>query len=368
MLSKATLKSFNLILATFTNSKTAIGTKLIFLPKKMKSMRNLPELVTLILATFSCYLFIETQINLSKIDSLGEFSSIDLIVLSFLFSVLIAIIAVIAGVGGGVIFTPILLAFTSIDTLIIRSTGLVVAMFSGLVSTGPLMRRGLADVKLVFFAALPIIIGGMLGSLLAIHLAKSLGETSDGIVRLLLGLLLVFIAILFIFSGKNMEYPAAKPTDHLAMKLKLRHSYWEDSLESKVSYKAVNTKLAMLLFLAVGFTGGFFGLGGGWAVVPVLNLVMSIPLKVSTASSGVLLALGNAAAIWPYINIGALIGVVAAPWMLGQVVGGIIGAHILSSVKASIVRNILITILLASSLKLIGRGIETLTGTNIPFL
>ena len=306
--------------------------------------------------------------DISGIASLGDLSSIDLIVLSFLCSVLIAVIAVIAGVGGGVIFTPILLAFTSIDTLIIRSTGLVVAMFSGLVSTGPLMRKGLADVKLVFLGALPIIVGGMLGSISAISLAKHLGETSDGIVRLMLGLLLVFIAMLFIFSGKSMEYPTARPADNLAMKLKLRHSYWEDSLKSTISYKAIHIKMAMFLFLVVGFTGGFFGLGGGWAVVPVLNLIMSIPLKVATASSGVLLALGNAAAIWPYINAGALIGVVAAPWMLGQVVGGIIGAHILASVKASIVRNILITMLLASSLKLIGRGIETLSGIDIPVL
>ena len=306
--------------------------------------------------------------DISGIASLGDLSSIDLIVLSFLCSVLIAVIAVIAGVGGGVIFTPILLAFTSIDTLIIRSTGLVVAMFSGLVSTGPLMRKGLADVKLVFLGALPIIVGGMLGSIAAISLAKHLGETSDGIVRLMLGLLLVFIAMLFIFSGKSMEYPTARPADNLAMKLKLRHSYWEDSLKSTISYKAIHIKMAMFLFLVVGFTGGFFGLGGGWAVVPVLNLIMSIPLKVATASSGVLLALGNAAAIWPYINAGALIGVVAAPWMLGQVVGGIIGAHILASVKASIVRNILITMLLASSLKLIGRGIETLSGIDIPVL
>ena len=306
--------------------------------------------------------------DISGIASLGDLSSIDLIVLSFLCSVLIAVIAVIAGVGGGVIFTPILLAFTSIDTLIIRSTGLVVAMFSGLVSTGPLMRKGLADVKLVFLGALPIIVGGMLGSISAISLAKHLGETSDGIVRLMLGLLLVFIAMLFIFAGKNMEYPTARPADNLAMKLKLRHSYWEDSLKSTISYKAIHIKMAIFLFLVVGFTGGFFGLGGGWAVVPVLNLIMSIPLKVATASSGVLLALGNAAAIWPYINAGALIGVVAAPWMLGQVVGGIIGAHILASVKASIVRNILITMLLASSLKLIGRGIETLSGIDIPVL
>ena len=72
----------------------------------MKNIKSLPELFTLIVATVACYLFIETQINLSSLDSVGDLSSIDLIVLSFLFSVLIAVIAVIAGVGGGVIFTP----------------------------------------------------------------------------------------------------------------------------------------------------------------------------------------------------------------------------------------------------------------------
>ena len=117
----------------------------------------------LILATFACYLFLQTQIDGMAFGGQGGFSSIDIIVISFLVSVLIAIIAVIAGVGGGVIFTPLLLAFTSFDTLVIRSTGLVVAMFSGLISTGPLMRKGLADIKLVLLGALPIIVGGMSG-------------------------------------------------------------------------------------------------------------------------------------------------------------------------------------------------------------
>ena len=109
-------------------------------------------------------------------------------------------------------------------------------------------------------------------------------------------------------------------------------------------------------------------MGGGWAAVPLLNLVMSIPIKVATGTSGVLLALGNAAAIWPYINVGALIGIIAAPWMLGQVIGGLIGASLLTSLKASAVRTLLIIILFASSLKLVARGFETLTGIEIPVL
>ena len=71
----------------------------------------------------------------------------------FLLSFAIALVAVIAGIGGGVIFTPIMLAFTPINSVIIRGTGLIVAMFSGLVSTGPFMRSGLANLKLVILCA-----------------------------------------------------------------------------------------------------------------------------------------------------------------------------------------------------------------------
>ena len=123
-----------------------------------------------------------------------------------------------------------MLAFTSIDTLVIRSTGLVVAMFSGLVSTGPFMRKGLADVKIVFFGALPIIIGGLGGAFAAIILARYLGETGDAIVRLLLGVTLVLIALLFIFSGSNNEYPQSEKFDAFGNDLKLRNTYWEESL------------------------------------------------------------------------------------------------------------------------------------------
>ena len=65
----------------------------------------------------------------------------------FLLSFIIALVAVIGGIGGGVLFTPFMLAFTSVDSLIVRATGLIVAMFSGLVSTGPFMRGGLANLR-----------------------------------------------------------------------------------------------------------------------------------------------------------------------------------------------------------------------------
>jgi len=331
-------------------------------------LKRVPELTILIALTIVAYAIMAMFSKITGTEVLSAWSAWGIIVASFVLSLIIAIVAVLGGVGGGVIFTPIMLGFTSVDTLLVRSTGLVVAMFSGLVSSGPFMRKGLADVRLVFYCAIPIILGAMAGSEAAIGMAENMGDRGDALVRLLLGCILVFIAVLFIMGGSKTEYPEPKKLDKLSEALNIKSRYWEESLNKTVHYQPNKIALGGILFFVVGFTGGFFGLGGGWAVVPVLNLVMSVPLKVSAASSGVLLAIGNAAAIWPYIVKGALIGVIAAPWMIGQVIGGILGAHILAKIKAGFVRNILIVLLFATSIKLLSRGIEGFFGIDIPLL
>ena len=44
--------------------------------------------------------------------------------------------------------------------------------------------------------------------------------------------------------------------------------YWEDTLQKPVKYNVHTVKLAVFVLFGVGFTGGFFGLGGGSADVP----------------------------------------------------------------------------------------------------
>ena len=330
--------------------------------------KRIPELTLLIVGTIVIYIAMGLLNEVNDTNILTSDGAWALVVGSFLMSLVIAIVAVIGGVGGGVLYTPVMLGFTSIDSLMVRSTGLVVAMFSGLVSSGPFMRKGLADIRIVFYCAIPIVIGAMLGAQVAIGMSESMGAEGDALVRLMLGLILVFIAAMFIMGGSKNEYPEAKKAGSFSRYLNFKSSYYEESLGKVVKYQAVRALPGGLLFLLVGFTGGFFGLGGGWAVVPVLNLVMTVPLKVSAASSGVLLAMGNAAAIWPYIMKGALIAVFAAPWMIGQVIGGILGAHILSKINAGFVRNILIVLLLMTSVKLISRGLEGYFGIDIPII
>ena len=362
-------KSYNIIPFIVSLSKTHVNSQLAPNEATRKALHTrIPELTVLIVSVLLGYLAIAFYSNIQGTEVFSASAIVVIMLGSFLISIVIAIIAVIGGVGGGVIFTSVMLGFTSVDSLIVRSTGLVVAMFSGLVSSGPLLRKGLADIKLVFFGAVPLVLGSIVGAYSAVYFADQFGDDGDAVVRLLLGLLTLGIAIVFIIGGDRSEYPTNKKIGKLANAIGLKGTYWDQPLKKEITYQVRRGRYGLILLVLVGFVGGFFGLGGGWAVVPIFNLLMFVPLKLSAGCSGVMLALGNAAAIWPYIAAGAVIPLFVAPWMLGQVIGGIIGAYALNSIRAGIVRKLLVVLLMLTSLKLLSRGIEGLLHINIPIL
>jgi uncharacterized membrane protein YfcA len=91
-----------------------------------------------------------------------------------------------------------------------------------------------------------------------------------------------------------------------------------------------------------------FGVGGRWALVPVLNLIMSLPIKVAVASSEASLCIGEAASVWVYFHHGAL-----APHMFIAVVplvvlGARLGSKVALKIRARIIRYIVITIMVIS--------------------
>ena len=278
----------------------------------------------------------------------------------FLLSFGIALVAVIGGIGGGVLFTPFMLAFTSVDSLIVRATGLIVAMFSGLVSTGPFMKQGLANLRICIFCAAAYGVGAFTGAQGAIYVAKHLGATGEGLVRLALGVILCSLAVYFVVGGKKIEWPEVKKVDGFTKWLKLSQPYYEHSLGKVIDYPLTRAAWVVAAIMGVGMLSGFFGLGAGWAIVPAQNMIMAVPLKVAAANSGVLLGMGDCIGVWPYLLMGAIVPVFAAPWLVGQVLGGLLGALILIRVKAGFVRFLLIGFMFFACFGLLTKGLGML--------
>ncbi len=289
-----------------------------------------------------------------------ELGAVEFFFVFLAISIVIGIVAVLGGVGGGVVFTPLMMGFTSIDSFIIRATGLLVAMAGSLVAARPFLKRGLANIRLLLMAAVPYAIFAVIGALLAGYVKDTAGDTGEAIIRLALGCLVIGIAGLILFGGRKVEYPEIKHVDSITERLALATSYYEESLAKVVHYKVARAPVGIFLFCFVGLISGLFGLGAGWAMVPALNLVMLAPLKVAAASSKVLIGIGDTAAIWPYLMEGGIFVLFAVPCVLGLVIGTIIGAKIMLKIKAGFVRWLIIVIMFGAGVKLVMDGIDRL--------
>jgi uncharacterized membrane protein YfcA len=267
---------------------------------------------------------------------------------------LMGIVAVLGGVGGGVLFVPIISGFFPFHLDFVRGCGLLVAL-SGALAAGPgLLKANLASLRLAIPTALIAsscaIVGAMVGLALPTHIVQTaLGATILGIVVLML-------------MARKSELPEVRQADNLSTALRICGVYTEESTGDEINWKIHRTPLGMTLFIAVGVMAGMFGLGAGWANVPVLNLLMGAPLKISVATSKFLLSITDTSAAWIYLNQGCVIPLMVVPSLVGIMLGSFIGVRILRVAKPAFVRWIVIVLLLFAGAKALTKGL------GIPFI
>jgi uncharacterized membrane protein YfcA len=272
----------------------------------------------------------------------------------------IGILAPLSGTGGAVVFTPVFMGFTSIDSYIIRTTGLAIAMSGALVAARPFLRKGIANIRLVLIGSVPYALFAVIGALLARYIKTNMGNTSEAYIRGSLGIIVIGVGCLFIFLGKRVEYPGIKNVDNSTQGSSLSIPYYEASLGKVVDYKITKVSTGLILFCGVGLISGLFGLGAGWALVPVFNMVMLAPLKVAATCSTVMTSIGSTAAVWPYIRGGGMFPLFAVPCMIGLIGGALIGSRIMVKVKAGFIRWIIIAVMMSAGVRLVIKAITML--------
>lgn len=272
-------------------------------------------------------------------------------IILFVFCLILGILAVMAGVGGGVLYVPLVSGFFPFHIDFVRGVGLMVAL-AGALAAGPgLLRRNLANLRL----ALPVALIASLFSILGAMLGLYLSSLNPDIIQVCLGATIVGIAALLFFS-KNSEKPVVTKQDAIGMALGLHGVYWDEGAMESVEWKTHRTLLGLFLFILIGLLAGMFGLGAGWANVPVLNLLMGAPLKVSVATSKFLLSITDTSAAWIYMNRGCVIPLIAVPSIVGLMLGSLIGVRLLAIAKPKMIRVFVIVVLLFAGLKAIDKG------------
>jgi hypothetical protein len=261
----------------------------------------------------------------------------------------IGIVAIPAGIGGGTLFVPIIGGFFPFHLDFVRGAGLLVALASALAAGPFLLRGGLASLRLALPLALLASISSVAGAMLGLILPAALVQTALGAIVLgIVGLML---------TAKKSEFPQISQPDRLSSALGIHGIFVDRASGQNISWQVHRTPLGLLLFLMIGFLGGLFGIGAGWANVPVLNLVMGVPLKVAAGTSGMILSVASSSAGWYYLNEGAVLPMIAVPSVVGMMAGARIGARLLHVLKASVIRKMVIGLLLFAGVRALLKGL-----------
>ncbi len=266
----------------------------------------------------------------------------------------LGVLAALSGVGGGVLFVPIVSGFLPIHLDFVRGCGLLVAM-SGALAAGPgFLRMNLASLRLAIPLALIASACAIAGALVGLALPTSVLQTALGA---------TILAVVVVMSlARRSVFPSVPRPDRLSAVLGIYGVYREASLGEAISWRVHRTIPGLLLFVGIGVVAGMFGLGAGWANIPVLNLVMGAPLKISVATSKFLLSITDTSAAWVYLNRGCVIPMMVVPSLAGIMLGSLIGVRILRVAKPGFIRWLVIALLLFSGAKAVTQGL------GLPFI
>ena len=320
------------------------------------TLKKIAVLISLILLFLSLSIIAFGADHVAEAASVTESSSMPWWgwpLILFIVTFVLGIFAVLGGVGGGVLFVPIIGGFFPFHIDFVRGAGLLVAL-SGALAAGPgLLKSGLACLRLAIPVALIASACAIVGAMIGLALPANLVNT-------LLGATILGIVVIMLIAKKS-EYPDVKKADALSNALNIYGVYCEATSGKDINWQIHRTPQGLATFIIIGVMAGMFGLGAGWANVPVLNLMMGAPLKVSVATSKFLLSVTDTSAAWIYVNNGAVLPMMVVPSIIGIMLGSIVGVKILAKTKPAAVRYIVIGMLLFAGLRAILKGLGVWT-------
>lgn len=262
----------------------------------------------------------------------------------FFIGLLAGTIGSIVGLGGGFLIVPMLLilgasgVLTGITPQVAAGTAAFVMIFTALASTLTYLKRKTVDISSAWF----FLIGTIPGSIVGVW-ANSKINSED--FYLYLGIWMFFISgILFL---RNRLKPLKPSTGRFS---RTRDFVDFDGVENTYSYSIV-TVLVISIF--IGFSSGFFGIGGGSLMVPAMLILFNFPPHIAVGTSMFVIFFSSIASSAGHIMLGNVNWVYAAMLIPGGFIGGKIGSYINTRIKGDKVIVILRFVLIFIGIKML---------------
>ena len=214
--------------------------------------------------------------------------------LSVLFGALIGLLLGLVGGGGSILTVPILVYVIGLTVQAATATSLAIVGASALAGALPHARAGRVNLRVALFFGAFGIAGAFAGTWLN-------ARVSGPVILLLFGLLMLIVA-----GRMWRRKPLPAPPQE----------------EERIGWKVP------LAGLTVGLLTGFFGVGGGFLIVPALALALGMPMAAAVGTSLVIIAINSASGLAAHLGTGGFNAPVALLFIAGGLIGGVLGGRL----------------------------------------
>ncbi len=268
--------------------------------------------------------------------------------IAFCASIFAGFLGSLLGLGGGVIVTPVLTLFLGVDIKYAIGASIISVIATSSGSAAAYVKEHMTNLRVAMLLEVGTTTGALTGAYLA-------GILNPRYLFIIFGLILGYSALTML--RKRRDEKSAVPADRWADTLRLHDHFFDHNEQREVYYRVTRTPLGLFLMYIAGVVSGLLGIGSGSLKVPALDLAMRLPIKVSTATSNLMMGVTAAASAGVYFSRGDINPFIAAPVAVGVLCGAIIGSKLLSRIHSNHIRVAFVVVLIGVSLQMLKKGI-----------
>jgi hypothetical protein len=260
-------------------------------------------------------------------------------------SLVAGFLGALTGLGGGVVIVPLLTLGLGVDIRYAIGASLVSVIATSSGAASAYVKEGFTNIRIGMFLEVATSFGAIGGAMLAGHISTSA-------LAIVFGIVLLSSAWL---ASRPPGPEAPAPADPIAMRLRLDGAYPADKGLRRYHVRSVPAGFGLMFF--AGALSGLLGIGSGAVKVLAMDRAMRIPFKVSTTTSNFMIGVTAAASAGVYLNRGYIDPELAAPVMLGVLVGSLAGARLLAASSAAALRKVFGLVVAALAVEMIYNGL-----------
>ena len=230
------------------------------------------------------------------------------------------------GLGGGVIFVPVLMLIFGLEPTEAVAISLIGIIAGSVGASTVLVDKGLSNVRLGLLLEITTCVGAIAGAIIATYL-------DSWILMVLFSVIIIYSGIRMIVNPERTVEPATGEDTAMTFR------YTDESVGEDVRYEVQNVGSGMGLCTIAGALSSMTGVGGGAVKVPLMNIHMHVPMKAASSTSSYMIGITAFSGAITYFFAGEVILAYAACVVIGAFVGSLVGARYARKVPAKHLRK-----------------------------